>query len=169
MNMSMWVLYSERPILFEELCHALGVKIGSTDLDPENIPFIRTLISSCQGLVTGKRSSNLRGSSSTVQLVHLTLREHLLSDPTLFHSPHSSIAEVCRTYLNYAFVRDLSPTLDQCPQRAWPEPVGLVTPEPGRAGPAYRPYRPSLVRSWRAAVRSPRQKFKINKCSFITK
>ena len=24
---------------------------------------------------------------------------------------------------------------------AWPEPAGLVKPEPGEAGPAYRPYR----------------------------
>ena len=34
----MWVLYSERPLRVEELCHALGVEIGSADLDLENIP-----------------------------------------------------------------------------------------------------------------------------------
>jgi len=91
----MWVLYSERPLVAEELCHALGVEIGSTDLDPENIPALRTLLSSCLGLLT------VEAASSTVRLVHFTLREHLSSDTTLFHSPHSTIAEACLTYLNF--------------------------------------------------------------------
>ena len=105
----MWVLYSERPLRAEELCHALGVEIGSADLDQENVPALRILVASCLGLVTVEQSS------STVRLVHFTLREHLLHDPTLFHSPHSAIAEVCLTYLNFRFVRDLSPTLDSAP------------------------------------------------------
>ena len=101
----MWVLYSERPLRSEELCHALGVEIGSADLDPENVPALRTLVASCLGLVT------VEASSSTVRLVHFTLQEHLLRDRTLFHSPHSSIAEVCLTYLNVRSVRNLSPTV----------------------------------------------------------
>ena len=112
MNVLMWVLYSERTIFPQELCYALGVEIGSTDLDLEKVPSFRTLISSCLGLVTVKSVSK---SSSIMQLVHSTLQEHLLSDPTLFDSPHSKIAEVCLTYLNYAIVRDLSPTLDSAP------------------------------------------------------
>jgi len=105
----MWVSYSERPLQAVELCHALGVEIGSTDLDPENVPAIRTLLSSCLGLLT------VEASSSTVRLVHFTLQEHLLSDPTLFNSPHTSIAEVCLTYLNFRSVRDLSPSLGEAP------------------------------------------------------
>jgi len=101
----MWVLYSERPLRPQELCHALGVEIGSSDLELENIPALRTLIASCLGLVT------IEASSSTVRLVHFTLQEHLLSNPTLFHNPHPTIAEICLTYLNYGSVRDLSPTL----------------------------------------------------------
>ena len=38
MKILMWVLYSERPLQAQELCHALGVEIGSADLDPENVP-----------------------------------------------------------------------------------------------------------------------------------
>jgi len=104
----MWVCYSERPLRAKELCDALGVEIGSTDLDPENVPAIRTLLSCCLGLL------KLEASSSTVRLVHFTLKEHLSSDP-LFHSPHSTIAEVCLTYLNFGSVRDLSPTLRSAP------------------------------------------------------
>ena len=101
-----WVLYSERPLRTDELCHALAVEMGSPDLDPKNIPMLRTLLSSSLGLVT------VEASSSTVRLVHFTLHEHLLSDPTLFHNPHSTIAEVCLTYLNFGCIRDLSPTLE---------------------------------------------------------
>jgi len=109
MKALMWVLYSERPLRANELCHALGVKMGSTDLDPENIPEVQTLVSSCVGLVT------VESSSSIVRLVHFTLKEHLSSDPALFHSSHSAIAEVCLTYLNFRSVRNISPTLDSAP------------------------------------------------------
>ena len=105
----MWVLYSERPLQAEELCHALGVEIGSADLNSKNVPALRTLIASCLGLVT------IEASSSRVRLVHFTLQEHLLNNPTLFHSPHAASAEVCLTYLNFASVRDLSPTLRSAP------------------------------------------------------
>jgi len=105
----MWVLYSERPLKAQELCHALGVEIGSVDPDPENVPALRTLVASCLGLVT------VETSSSTVRLVHFTLQEHLSRDPTLFHSSHSTMAEVCLTYLNFRCVRDLLPTLYWAP------------------------------------------------------
>jgi len=108
----MWVLYSERPLRAQELCDALGVETESTDLDSDNVPALRTLVASCLGLVT------IEASSSTVRLVHFTLQEHLSRDPTLFHSPHSTIAEVCLTYLNFGCVRDLSPTLNSAPKTA---------------------------------------------------
>jgi len=105
----MWVLYSERPLRAEELRHALGVEMGSIDLDTENIPALRELLASCLGLVT------VEPPSSAVCLVHPTLREHLLREPTLFHNPHSTIAEVCLTYLNFGCIRGLSPTLHSAP------------------------------------------------------
>ena len=105
----MWVLYSERPLKTKVLCHALGVELGSTDLDHENIPALQTLLASSLGLVT------VEASSSTVRFVHFTLQEHLLSDATLFHRPHSIIAEVSLTYLNFQCVQDLSPKLKFAP------------------------------------------------------
>ena len=98
----MWVSNSERPLHTSELCHALGVKIGSAGLDLENIPGIGTILRCSLGLITE--------SSSTVQLVHFTLREYLSNNRSLFQSPHSMIAEVCLTYLNFQCVRQLSPT-----------------------------------------------------------
>ena len=109
MTVLMWVLYSERPLRAEELCHAVGVGLGSLDLDLEDVPTLRTLLACCVGLVAVEEAS------STVRLVHCTLQEHLLSDPTLFHSPHSSIAEVCLTYLNFRCLWDPSPTPESAP------------------------------------------------------
>ena len=67
MDALMWVSNSERPLKTSELCHALGVKIGSADMDPENAPTIRTLLGCSLGLIT------VEASSSTVRLIHLTL------------------------------------------------------------------------------------------------
>jgi len=106
----MWVFYSKRPLRAEELCHALGVEMESADLDDENVPTLPILQASCLGLVT------VEGSSSTVRLVHLTLQEYLSNDSTLFHSPHSEIAEVCLTYLNFGQVRGLPPNLHPDPK-----------------------------------------------------
>ena len=50
----MWVLYLEQPLRVQELCHALGVEIGSADLDPENVPTLRTLLASFLGLVVAE-------------------------------------------------------------------------------------------------------------------
>jgi len=51
MEALMWVSNSERPLHTSELCHALGVKIGSTDLDLENVPEIRTILGCSLGLI----------------------------------------------------------------------------------------------------------------------
>jgi len=105
----MWVAYSERPLEPEELCQALGVEIGSNDLDNDNAPSIRTILNCGLGLVT------VDSSSSKVRLVHFTLQEHILANPTLFSNPHLIIAEVCLTYLNFGYINELSPSLPSLP------------------------------------------------------
>ena len=109
MEALIWVSNSERPLKTHELCHALGVKIGSTDLDLENVPTIRTLLGCSLGLIT------VEVYTSTVRLVHFTLQEYLSNNPGQFQSPHSMIAEVCLTYLNFRCVRELSPALVSVP------------------------------------------------------
>jgi len=112
MEAIMWVAYSERPLQPDELCQALGVEVGSEDLNNDNAPNIRTIIRCRLGLVT------VDSSSSTVRLVHFTLQEHILANPMLFPSPHSIIAEACLTYLNFAYIMGLSPTLSSPPPAA---------------------------------------------------
>ena len=109
MEVLMWVSHAERPLHVDELCHALGVEEGSIDLNIQNIPAIRTLLACTLGLVTVEKSS------STVRLVHYTLQEYLSHNSHLFLRPHSTIAEVCLTYLNFRNVRNFSPTLASIP------------------------------------------------------
>ena len=110
MQVLMWVSHSERPLRIDELCHALGVEKGSSDLNIRNIPRIETLLACSLGLVTVEKFSG------TVRLVHYTLQEYLSRNPNLFLKPHSMIAEVCLTYLNFAQVGSISPTLRSVPQ-----------------------------------------------------
>src|SRR5205807_9401908 len=112
MDVLMWVSHAEWPLHVEELCHALGVEEGSIDLNIRNIPAIEALLACSLGLVTVEKSS------STVRLVHYTLQEYLSDNPNLFLKPHSMIAEVCLTYLNFRHVRDFSPTLHSAPSTA---------------------------------------------------
>ena len=108
----MWVSHAERPLHVDELCYALGVEAGSTDLNVRNIPAGETLLACSLGLVTVEKSS------STVRLVHYTLQEYLSRNPNLFPEPHSMIAEVCLTYLNFRQVMAFSPALDSVPSTA---------------------------------------------------
>ena len=64
----MWISHSERPLKVDELCHALGVEIGSADLDGDNVPSIETVLGCCQGLVSVDKEA------STVRLIHFTLQ-----------------------------------------------------------------------------------------------
>ena len=111
MEVLMWLSHSERPLNVHELCHALGVEVGSTDQNSENVPAIETLLGCSLGLVTAEPASY------TVRLVHHTLQEYLSNNTDLFHSPHSMIAQVCLTYLNFQCIKDLSYALP------WPTPA----------------------------------------------
>ena len=98
----MWISHSERPLKVNEICHALAVEIGSTDLNPNNIPSIQTVLSCCQGLAAVDERS------STIRLVHFTVKEYLSDHADLFDRPHSTIAETCLTYLNFQAIKNLS-------------------------------------------------------------
>ena len=98
----MWISHSERPLSVDEICHALAVEIGSTDINTNNVPSIRTVLSCCQGLVVVDKGS------LTIRLIHFTLKEYLSRRADLFDKPHSGIAETCLTYLNFQVIQELS-------------------------------------------------------------
>jgi len=105
----MWISHSEWPLKVAELCHALAVEEGTIDLNTSDILSVRTLLSCTLGLVT------IDEQASTVRLVHSTLQDYLAAHPTLFTTPHSMMAEICLTYLNFQSICELPTTLDTIP------------------------------------------------------
>ena len=105
MEAMMWISCSERPLKADELCHALAVEVGTTDLNVHNAPSTRTLLSCTLGLV------KIDEQSSTVRLVHFTLQEYIAAH-NLFITPHSMMAEISLTYLNFQSICELPTTLD---------------------------------------------------------
>jgi len=101
MTTLMWICYSERPLLVDELCHALAVEIGTTHVNNDNVPAAETLFACCQGLVTVDKEA------STARLIHHTLREYLCTHHNLFPGSHLVIAGTCLTYLNSEQVKAL--------------------------------------------------------------
>jgi len=102
MESLMWISCSAHPLKAEELRHALAVEVGTTDLNINNAPSIRTLLSCTLGLVT------IDEQSSIVRLVHFTLQEYLAAHGNLFATPHSMMSEICLTYLKFQSVCELS-------------------------------------------------------------
>jgi len=94
MDALMWISHAEGPLRVDELCHALAVELGSTNFNSDNIPSITKLLGCCQGLIT------VDWEASTVRLIHFTLQEYLFTSPYNFSRPHSTMAEICLTYLN---------------------------------------------------------------------
>jgi len=82
----MWISKSERPMSADELCQALGVRVGSAGPGPDGVPSIQSLLASCLGLVTVDKAE------SAVRLVHFTLQEYLNSRSEMFQSPYAVMA-----------------------------------------------------------------------------
>jgi len=97
----MFVSHAERPLRVDELCHALAIELGSKDFNAENVPSFSTLVSCCQGLITVEKET------STVRLIHPTVKEYLSSRPDVFSKPHAAMAEICLTFLNSKTVKAL--------------------------------------------------------------
>ena len=102
MEALMWISHSERPLTADEICHALAVEVGSTDVNTNNVPSIRIVLDCCQGLATIDKGF------STIRLIHFTVKEYLSDHAELFDRPHSKIAETCLAYLNFQAIKGIS-------------------------------------------------------------
>ena len=91
-----WVTYAQRPLSTEELCHALAVEPGESEVDLDNIPDIEDIVSVCAGLVTVDDASNI------IRFVHYTTQEYFerIRESWNPRAQHE-IATACLTYLSH--------------------------------------------------------------------
>ncbi|KAK8057873.1 ankyrin repeat-containing protein [Apiospora saccharicola] len=91
-----WITHAMRPMSKHELQHALGVKLGGTKLDPDDLPDISHLASVCAGLVTIDEESGI------IRLVHYTAQEYfVLTKKQWFPEFHEIITRTCISYLSF--------------------------------------------------------------------
>jgi ankyrin repeat protein len=91
-----WITHAQRPLTVQELCHALAIEDGITELDASAIYEIEDVLSVCAGLVTVDKESNI------VRLVHYTTQEYFDSEQVRLKwmpTAQRDIAAVCLTYL----------------------------------------------------------------------
>lgn len=91
-----WITCAMRPLTTAELQHALAVEPDTMELDEENLPDIRDMVTVCAGLVTVDRESDV------IRLVHYTTQQYFERTKALL-SPNSEadITKTCITYLSY--------------------------------------------------------------------
>ncbi|OBT64232.1 hypothetical protein VE03_06864 [Pseudogymnoascus sp. 23342-1-I1] len=95
-----WITYAERPLTTGEICHALAVDPGDTDLNEDNILDIEDIVSVCAGLVTVDEESNI------VRLVHYTTQEYFLQIREAWNpTAQQQITTTCLTYLSFGSFR----------------------------------------------------------------
>jgi hypothetical protein len=86
-----------RPLSVEELRHGLAVEDNTSEMDVENLPSIKTILSVCIGLVVVDHQND------TVRLIHLTAQEFFLQDGsnTLLGQTQEDMSRACLTYLSF--------------------------------------------------------------------
>ncbi|KAF3318822.1 hypothetical protein TWF173_005234 [Orbilia oligospora] len=103
-----WVVCAERPLIKEELQHALAVKleVDQLEIDKNNFTEVSDMISVCAGLVTIDKESNV------VRLIHYTTQEYFnQAHKQWIYEAQGNIARVCATYLSFkTFDTGLIPT-----------------------------------------------------------
>ncbi|KFZ13947.1 hypothetical protein V501_03464, partial [Pseudogymnoascus sp. VKM F-4519 (FW-2642)] len=91
-----WITCARRQLTTTELQHALGVEVGESKLDKENLSQIDDIVSVCAGLVTVDQESSI------IRLVHYTTQEYFKRlQSRWFPNIETDITTICITYLSF--------------------------------------------------------------------
>jgi hypothetical protein len=91
-----WITLTKRPLTTVEIQHALAMEVSKSDIDEENLPDIRDMISVCARLVTVDEESNI------IRLIHYTTQEYFeRTQKYWFPDAERDIAKTCVTYLSF--------------------------------------------------------------------
>ncbi|KAI1052532.1 hypothetical protein LB507_009826 [Fusarium sp. FIESC RH6] len=89
------ICYVKEPLRIVELQHALTTEEGMLEIEPEDLPTCKSIISSCLGLLV------ISGPEQAVEFVHSTARGFLQSRPEgMDERPHLTIARSCISYMS---------------------------------------------------------------------
>jgi ankyrin repeat protein len=91
-----WITCAKRPLTTTELQHALAVEIGESQLDKDNLPEVKDIVSVCAGLVTVDEESGI------IRLVHYTTQEYFdRTQGKWFPNVQTNITATCVAYLSF--------------------------------------------------------------------
>ena len=91
-----WITCAKRELTTLELQHAIGVEVGGSDFDPENLSLVEDLLSVCAGLVIVDDETNV------IRLIHYTTQQYLERTRGKWLSQaHRHLAQTCLTYLSF--------------------------------------------------------------------
>ncbi|CAN9393024.1 unnamed protein product [Alternaria alternata] len=103
-----WITFAKRPLTTAELCCALAVEPGESELDPENKPDVDDIVSVCAGLVVVDQESAI------IRLVHYTTQEYFERVSSRLNPDRQlEIAETCLTYLSFSVFESGSCATDE--------------------------------------------------------
>lgn len=94
-----WLVYSQRPLLIQELIQILAVDPGDTSFDKDSCPPAEALDSLCAGLVMVDNSTHI------VRVVHKTAQEYFECN-NVFPDAHAELLELCVTYMAFDEIYD---------------------------------------------------------------
>ncbi|KAH6995460.1 hypothetical protein BKA56DRAFT_509110, partial [Ilyonectria sp. MPI-CAGE-AT-0026] len=119
MQVLSWITCARRPLTSTELQHALAVEPGEPELDKENLPQVKDMISVCAGLVTVDEQSGI------IRLVHYTTQVYFeQTQKQWFPNAEAEITRICVTYLSFkVFENGFCQTDDELEERLWSNPL----------------------------------------------
>lgn len=89
-----WTVHAQRRLSTTELCHAVSIELGDTELDNDDIYKVEDIISVCAGLLTVDEETSI------IRLVHYTTQEYFESELLTWNpGAMEDIAMACLTYL----------------------------------------------------------------------
>ena len=96
MQIFSWITLAKRQLTTSELSHALAIRLGTSRLDPGDLPQAADVVSICAGLITTDEQTDV------ILFAHYTTQEYFQQrQQVLFPKGNEDIARACVTYLTF--------------------------------------------------------------------
>ncbi|KAF8248484.1 hypothetical protein K440DRAFT_660797 [Wilcoxina mikolae CBS 423.85] len=89
-----WIVFALRPLRFSELQVFVAIEDGDSELDPESLAELSTIVDICASLIV------LEEETQVIRLAHYTVQTYLESLPMMGNA-HRNLAWTCLNYLSF--------------------------------------------------------------------